>query len=249
VLTLRTRWAEAILLAVLPLGYLGFMGTRTTAFPRFAMPALPFLCIFAAFALAWLAQRLPPSRRLAGLSILVGLALGQSLTNDLLAARLLLQTDTRLLANAWVQDNLAPGSHLLIEHYSLWDVSNKGRTYTPNRAHLQIERSTLTLEPEAARGFLAPDGDYVATSSFVYDRYFLGPPRARWAAVASRYERLHRDLEARGQVLAEFAPGWSNRVVPYRIEDVATPFWSLEQYERPGPTVRIYALPGPVSAP
>jgi hypothetical protein len=31
--------------------------------------------------------------------------------------------------------------------------------------------------------------------------------------------------------------------VPFHIDDTGLPFWYLEQYVRPGPTVTIYRLP------
>ena len=32
------------------------------------------------------------------------------------------------------------------------------------------------------------------------------------------------------------------REVPYSQDEIFTPFWNLEQYDRPGPTIRIYLL-------
>ncbi|MCC7105509.1 MAG: hypothetical protein IT307_10235, partial [Chloroflexi bacterium] len=242
VVSWRSRRAACVVVAILPLCYLGFMATRSAAFPRFALPTLPFLCLFAGLGLVWLMARLSLSKLRLGQGVLVALTLAQSLANDALQARLLLQRDTRILANQWVQANLPPGSHVMIEHYSLWDLSSRGRTFTPNTARLRVEQFRLTLEGEAARGYLPPDADYVVTSSLVFDRYFVGSPRPRWAETASRYAELHRKLDDAGDVVARFSPGWGGRELPYRLEDAATPFWSLDEYERPGPTLRVYRL-------
>jgi hypothetical protein len=150
--------------------------------------------------------------------------------------------DTRVLANEWVQANLPPGSRLKIEDYSLRDSSTQSRTYTPNTAQLRIERFEGSPEADSARYFAERNVQFVVTSSFAYDRYLMHPPLATQQEAALRYERLHRSLDQRAELVGQFSPGRDGQVLPFRLEDMMTPFWSLEQYERPGPTIRIYSL-------
>jgi hypothetical protein len=43
--------------------------------------------------------------------------------------------------------------------------------------------------------------------------------------------------------VARFAPGRGNQPLPFDLEDLYSPFWRLERYQRPGPTVTVYELP------
>src|SRR5207248_3775265 len=135
----RTRRPALILLLAFPLAYLAFLMPKALFFPRFAIPLLPACCLLAAFGACELADRLRPARRQAGLAALLAAALAQPLTNDLLHNRILMETDTRILASEWVQANLPRGSRLKVEDYSLRDLSSGSLTYTANAAKLRIE--------------------------------------------------------------------------------------------------------------
>jgi hypothetical protein len=234
--------AAALLLVAFPLVYLAFLLPKALFFPRFLIPLLPNLSLLAACGVVFLAGRLPRRWQGAGLGLLVALTLLQPLGNSLLHNRLLLQTDSRIVANEWVQANLPPGSRLKVEDYALRDLSTASRTYTPNRAELKIERFDGSPETEQARAFAERGVQYVATSSFAFERYLLEPPSPGQRETGERYQRLHRSLERRAELIATLGPGPGGGPVPYRLDDVLTPFWSLTDYERPGPTIRIYSL-------
>jgi hypothetical protein len=239
----HTRRAETLLLLAFPAAYLLFLLPKALFFPRFALPLLPFLALLAAFGVADLAGRLGGSaaRQQSALAGLLALAAVQSLANDLLHNRLLLHADTRILANEWVQASLPRGSHLKVEDYSLRDLSTQARTYTPNTAELHIERFEGSPEADSARYFAERNVQYVVTSSFAYDRYLLDPPSPSQRESSLRYQRLHRSLEQRAELVARFSPGVGGQEVPYSLDNSLTPFWMLERYERPGPTIRIYS--------
>jgi dolichyl-phosphate-mannose-protein mannosyltransferase len=236
------RRAGVLLVAAFPLAYLAFMLPKALFFPRFALPLLPFLALLAALALVELASRLPApalGRAALGTALLLATA-GQSLGNDLRHNWLLGQTDSRIQANQWVQANLPPGSRLKVESYSLLDRSAENRTYTPNLAGLKIELFLSAPADDQYGQFLDKDVQYFVTSSFAFER-FLGDAPVRQDS-ARRFQRFHRELEQRAQLVATFGPGPGGGEVPYREEDKMTPFWGLEQYVRPGPTLRVYAL-------
>jgi hypothetical protein len=238
----RTRRPAAILLLAFPLAYLAFLLPKALFFPRFTIPLLPACCLLAAFGVSEAAGRLHPAWRPAGLAALLAAALAQPLAFDLLHNRILMETDTRILANEWVQTNVPPNSRLKIEDYSLRDPSKGTRTYTPNTAQLKIERFEGSPEADSARYFAEHNAQYVVTSSFTYERYLLNAPRPEQQESAILYQRLHHSLEQRTELVAQFSPGVGGSEVPFRLDDLMTPFWSLEQYERPGPTIRIYSL-------
>jgi hypothetical protein len=238
----RERKAAAAVVLAFPIVYLLFLVPKALFFPRFVVPLLPFLALLAAYGASEVVGRLRHGWRMAGAGLLLGVAVAQPLANDLLHNRLLVEKDTRVLANEWVQANLPPGSRLKIEDYSLRDSSTQSRTYTPNTAQLRIERFEGSPEADSARYFAERNVQFVVTSSFAYDRYLMHPPLPAQQEAALRYERLHRSLDQRAELVGQFSPGRDGQVLPFRLEDMMTPFWSLEQYERPGPTIRIYSL-------
>jgi hypothetical protein len=238
----RSNRKALVLLLSFPAIYLAFLMPKALFFPRFTIPLLPALALLASYGALELAGRIPCRWRRPGLALLLAAALAQPLANDLLHNRLLLQADTRILANEWVQANLPAGSRVKVEDYSLRDLSTQARTYTLNTAGLRIERFEGSPETESARAFFDKGVQYVVTSSFAFDRYLLDPPGQGQRESGQRYQRLHTSLERRTEEVARFAPGQGNTEVPYRLDDVMTPFWSLPSYERPGPTVRVYSL-------
>jgi hypothetical protein len=247
VLAWREQRREAVLLLAFPLAYLAFLLPRALFFSRFAIPLLPACCLLAALGACGLTDRLRPARRSIGLAGLLVAALAQPLIFDLQHDRILPQADTRVLANEWVQANLPPGSRLKEEEYTLRDLSSQSRTYTPNTAGLRIEQFMGNPEADQARYFVNHNVQYVVTSSFAYERYQLHPLPPGERAASLEYERLHRSLEQQAELVAIFGAGAGGREAPYALEDTFTPFWNLWEYERTGPTIRIYSL-APVRA-
>jgi hypothetical protein len=237
------RWrTETVLVAAFPAVYLAFMLPKAVFWVRLVLPLLPFCSLLAAIGLGELADRLRPSGRAAGLTALLLLALAQPLANDVRHDRLLTQTDTRVLANDWVQANLPPGSHLRIHDWSLKDISAEPRLYTPNAADLQFDRFEGNTDVDQVRYLADHDVQYVVTSSYFYERYLIDPPLPRQKESGRRHQRQQRNLEQEANLIARFSPGVGGSEVPYRYDDMYTPFWSLEQFERTGPTIRVYSL-------
>ena len=82
----------------------------------------------------------------------------------------------------------------------------------------------------------AVTGDQLGPGAFEYERF-----RGAGAKQAAFYDALERE----GRLLAGFGPGPGGTPMPFDLEDLYTPFWGLERYERPGPTIRIYAVDPP----
>jgi hypothetical protein len=72
-------------------------------------------------------------------------------------------------------------------------------------------------------------------SSFQQDRFGQAP--------GSPQRTFYEALVSQGRVVARFSPGHGNQPLPFDLEDLYSPFWSLERYERPGPTITVYELP------
>src|SRR5439155_23995768 len=108
----RAGRAETAVLCAFPAAYLLFLLPKSVFFARLVVPLLPFVSLLAGYAVALAVGWLRPAWRPAGLVLLSAAALAQPLAFDLMHNRILLQTDTRILANEWVQANLLPGSRL-----------------------------------------------------------------------------------------------------------------------------------------
>jgi hypothetical protein len=270
VLAWRRHRRETVLLITFPLTYLAFMLKTELFFVRFALPLVPYCSLLAAHGAAGLVARVRPvaslalgrfrvetlvptrgdegvpascRRRLWILATLLSAVLAQPLAYVLLHHRLLPQTSTRVLATDWVQANVPPGSSVKVVEHSLTLPPGLG-SRTPAIPGLRIE--FFDPRPEAdedsARKLADRDVQYVVTSSFDYDRYFMDPPLRWQQTFGRRYQRLQDSLEQQAQLVARFSPGIGERDVPFSVDNRYTPFWNLEQHERHGPTIRIYSL-------
>ena len=228
-----TRASDALLLAVPPAVYLAYMATRELFFARFALPLVPFGCLLAAYGvleLARLGRTAPLRLELALLGGLLALSPPLALSGQLL--RLGQATDTRVLAERWLAEQAPPGEKVAAQSYSL---PNWARLSQPNEAYSVTIFTPFTAAGQFER--LACAGNrYVLISSFRADRQrTVGRPGA-----PTGYELL----AARGRLATTFSPldGVGQRP-PFNPDDVGLPFWELARYDRPGPTIRAYALP------
>jgi hypothetical protein len=193
--------------------------------------------LLGACGVAALVERIAPSWRRVGLSLLLVAALAQPLLSDLQHNRLLAQTDTRILASRWAVANLPPNARIKIGDYTLQDTSWTNRTYLPPEIARRVGPLELNRDNDDPRELAAGKVQYVVLSSFSYARP-NDTPAEDHASLATFYEAIDRD----GVLVAQFGPGVGGRDVSFTLESVYTPFWDLEQYERPGPVVRIYGL-------
>jgi hypothetical protein len=139
-------------------------------------------------------------------------------------------------------DHLGRGDKVAAEDYSLsWpgDWPREGpKVDGYERLH------THDLEFYRRKGYL-----YLVTSSFIQDRYAM-PTTELWAAKLAETRDLQwpeegersKELASRLVPLITFTPGVGGTSVPFDLDDIHTPFWNLGAWERPGPTIKIYAL-------
>jgi 4-amino-4-deoxy-L-arabinose transferase-like glycosyltransferase len=239
----RFRWpAEALVLLAFPLMYLAFLLPKAVFFPRLILPLVPFCSLLAGYgvieAVRWCGLR----RRSVVLATLVGVALVQPLIDDVRHNRLLLQTNTRVLATAWALANLPPGSSVKAELRSIMEESTEGVPYPRGGPVLDIDHFDGRPEFDEADDYADQKVQYFVTSSHAFERLLGNPPLRSQRASGLRYLHLHRSLAKHAQLLATFSPGHGGREVPYSQDEIFTPFWNLDQYDRPGPTIRIYSL-------
>lgn len=233
----RLRPALGLVLAAFPVAYLLFMLRSELFFVRFALPVVPFLCLFAAVAVVAAAERAARRSRPLGAAVAVllcGIALVQPTLDTVRHNLLVGQDDTRVLAARWALANVPPGAKLAVEEYTIRD--RRPRAY--GGPAWQLDTDLLDVNELRRADPTAPlrgSTRYFMISSFQQDRFAggLDSPQRRF------YEALARE----GRVVAHFAPGRGGASLPFDLEDLYTPFWGLERYERPGPTITVYELP------
>ncbi len=240
--------SAALLLSIFPIAYLLYMSQNSIFWVRLAIPLLPFLCLLAAAGCQALIDRLRPKSGPA-LAALGLLCLVQPTVAVVQHNTIVSREDTRVLAYRWVVEHLVVGTHrVAADQYGLrtppWEP-DQGETLVMSRTRLwRYDRQHFR-----ERGYT-----HLALNSFVQDLYTH--PRTALMDddfLESRHLNLPRERRrseqhrAQHTPLATFAPGVGGTSIPYQYDDQKTPFWNLGAWERPGPTVTIYALGGAAS--
>jgi 4-amino-4-deoxy-L-arabinose transferase-like glycosyltransferase len=236
---------SALLLGAFPFVYLLYLAPNEVFWVRLAIPLLPFACLFAAGGTWLLVSALVAERRHAPALLALGaVALVQPAVTSVWHNVLITREDTRVLASRWALEHLAGKGRIAYDDYSVsfpldnWPAGKDSEITTEERVHRR------SLDYYRRRGY-----HYLITSSFIQGRYFV-PTTELWAdrirdtrdLVWPAERDRSRQLEAQITPLAIFAPGVGGTEVPFNLDDIHTPFWSLSALERPGPTIKIYAL-------
>jgi hypothetical protein len=238
VLLARERRREAVVLLAFPLAYVLFMLRTELFFVRFALPLTPFVCLFAACGVTLVAKavKLPALRVAVGLSLAVA-ALVHPAANVIAHNVLIANEDTRALAARWAVEHVPHDRMVLVEDYTIRD--RRPRAYGGPAWQLDTDLFSVNdVSPADPAAELRGRPRYVIISSFQYERFAGAAPRL--ARQSAFYTALERD----GRLIASFGPGHDGASIPFDLEDLYTPFWALERYERPGPTIKIYEVPG-----
>jgi len=234
----RSGPATLAVLAAFPVAYLVFMVRSDLFFVRFALPAVPFLCLLAGVGVVAVANALD-RRNVAPAGLLAAMlsmsVLGQTSLDTVRHNQLLGEDDTRVLAARWALANVGRGSKMAVEEYTIRD--RRPRAY--GGPAWQLDTDLLDVNEIKRADPTAPlrgTTRYFMLSSFQGDRFAGGPD----APQRQFYDALARE----GRVVARFSPGTDGTPIPFDLEDLYSPFWSLDRYERPGPTITVYELPG-----
>jgi hypothetical protein len=238
VVLVRTQPAVLAVLAAFPVAYLLFMVRSDLFFVRFALPVVPFLCLFAGAGVVAAAQALD-RRNVAPAGLMAAMlclsVLAQTTLDTVRHNQLIGEDDTRILAARWALNTVGPDSKMAVEEYTIRD--RRPRAY--GGPAWQIDTDVLDVNQLRRADPTAPlrgTTRYFMLSSFQGDRFTGGPdtPQRQF------YEALARE----GQVVARFSPSTDGEPIPFDLEDLYSPFWSLDRYARPGPTITVYELPG-----
>jgi len=230
---LGRRRPEGLLLLSFPLPYFLFMSSMALFFVRWVVPVMPFIALAAGYAIQEVGKAFS-SRQLSWLpTALVALAMLQPVVFSLRLDWLANQVDTRQEANRWAEMAIPPGSKVAVEAFSLLDQESLAFRATLQHREIELDwRATMhDLDYYKSNGF-----DYLAVSSFMYDRAFEQPEK--YADRVEFYQRLDRECP----LVAVFSPRNDGTPAPYALDDLDTPFWHLFAYDRPGPAVKVYRI-------
>ena len=108
---------RALFLVPWPLVFIVYMGTQERFFGRWLLPAFPAIALLAGLAVVRAVDALGPRprARVALGATLVTALLAQGLFYSVHSDRVLSRDDTRNLARAWMVENIAPGSKVVVE--------------------------------------------------------------------------------------------------------------------------------------
>lgn len=251
----RKRRTNVLLLFALLIGYLLPIGYALRTNWRDVLPILPFLSIVAAYAFDWLLAaffdwinlRQKRLQVIAGTLILAGLLL-IPIYNIYRQKYLILQTDTRQIAKAWIETNLPANSKLAIESYGPGVLDGRRETGTrayidaqgwPNQPLPDVPMYQVTwldnalsdgksnLQTDLLLSYLIENEfDYVVVSSGYYGRYYNGGFENHRPDLTERARTFHDLIESNLTLLQQFIPDPENR---------------------PGPIIKIYAVPADLS--
>jgi Dolichyl-phosphate-mannose-protein mannosyltransferase len=106
--------ARAVQLLAFPIPFLIFIANTAPA-SRYLVPVLPFIALFAGWAISSLTARAPKPVFWAAIILTAAPGLVASMRTDMF----LRQTDTRTLAQAYIESHIPPGSTIAIQPYSV----------------------------------------------------------------------------------------------------------------------------------
>jgi len=257
----------AILTLAFPASFLLFIANTVPA-SRYLNPIVPFVCLLAAVAAADLMERSNSGRAVAALIVLGGVA--QGLTDSVATDLFFRQTDTRTIARDWIEQQVPPGSSILVQPYSVPIRQSESALRealtthlgSPDRASVKYQRQ-LAVDPEPApayrpiflgSGGLDVDKIYVSPGSFsggsglaaLRQLSVTHVVMKRYNAEDPSMAALGAALRREGRLVATFSP-YRNDIDAAEMTRTP-PFLHngdariVPALERPGPIIEIWTI-------
>ena len=217
----RRAFADILLLGFI-VPYFAFASISNVYFARYVIPILPLLGLLAA---TFLWEVLPKSQQMVWATVVVLILLIQPVARIGRYDSLLMQTDTRTLAKNWIERNIREGAKMasewhgpFIEGYDLTVVDFYG------------------LSEGSVEGYRQEGYEYLIVSSFIRDFTMASPEEE------AHKRAFYTDLANTTELVIEFRPYSGTTAPQYMIDQTLGPITSLNEFERPGPTIEIYRL-------
>ena len=238
---LSHRATHSFLVLLFPAAYFLLMGATRHYFARYALPLVPFMALFAAEGITgignWLAARqLRLARPVVMLLALV--ALVQPLATSIRHDTLLIRTDTRTVAKAWIEENIPEGSKIAVDWPTHGPPLATSESVVPDsrRVYDVILVGGAGLSEHPIAWYRENGYEYLIASSFIYQIPLIFPDKDQERRVF--YVSLARELTE----VQVFRPADNGTEPDFIFDEIYGPAISLWQRERPGPTLRIYRV-------
>lgn len=239
VLAVRTERLRAALLLVFPVALYLSMGDQARFFGRWLLPAYPAVAVLAGYGAVrsarWARRRLPAARprtRALVLPVVVALTLAQPVADAVRSDIVLVHSDTRTEARAWLGAHLDEGTRIVVEPaVPATYLDGLGLDAMPvERPYQDYERR---LDATTVDGYRASGTCWVMVNSHQRDRGLAG----HLAGARAYYDRLERESTAE----AVFSPYRRGADAPAFSYDFSFDWYPLA-YARPGPVIEIRRL-------
>jgi len=219
---IRRDW-PLLVVASLPICLYAVLGTSHMYVARFLLPGLPAFALLTAIVLSEVARRF----HFAAL-VLTVLVVAGTLPNSLQFDTLLARTDTRTAARAWIETHLPAATHVALDPPPIGPPVDQ----LPLDVAFPIDHALydVTLDDYRRKGIA-----YVITSSYSAEAPNLD------AARNARRLVFYAALSSETQEVAEFLP-YHGAATAFVYDRVYGPFDSLDGFDAPGPTIRIFRL-------
>jgi hypothetical protein len=195
---------------------------------RYLLPALSLVYMFAVVAWSAIVMRVPRGFMRVGLGILLIIAMcAPPILSTVRQTRRLLLPDTRTLALEWVEENIPPGSRILLEiggpqPSDLNAAHHREPAYDIMILPPWFSETSKGIDPTEALQAFNPE--YVITTSNYRSRYESEYARQRQPGIAQAWHRYYVFLDTYTDDIYEISPGTQGRS------------------ELTGPSIRIYRL-------
>jgi len=238
----KRRPAGYAYVTVFGVSYFAGISLVQTVFARYALPLVPLLVLLAAEAIVEvirLVQRRASTRFARVVGVILCLIVGSVPAANLIRYDVLLtRTDTRTLAQDWIEAHVPSGTRIAMQWYgpalSRADDPEPGSRRTYDVVIIDpfdVRPETYDLDTYRKRGVA-----YLVVNSwnrsFQHKNFTQNQVR----------KRFYTQLESEAQVVARFRPTLTGEEVPFVFEQIYGPYTSLWQVDRPGPEIEVYAL-------
>lgn len=183
--------AKGLFLVSFPVLYLIIISFSKVTFPRTAMPLYPFITLFAAYFVVYFINTVKERSKITDTSamamvVLIALVIASPpLVRSIQYGIGSSTTSTKVLAGAWIKENIEPGSKIVAEFYS-----------PPISGDYKVDR--VSYLDNSLTWFKAQDYDYMIFDGTNYQRYYEEP--LRYKKEVKKYD----ELMATAKVIKEF---------------------------------------------
>ncbi|MBA3301323.1 MAG: glycosyltransferase family 39 protein, partial [Thermoleophilaceae bacterium] len=241
---LRENRVRGLLLVVFPVLLFLFLGSQGRFFARWFLPAYPAICVLAGIgavqAADWIRSKRPALGPAVALGGVVILLVAQGAIASIRSDATLGNTDTRLLARAWLAGNLEPGTRVAIEPFVPDGFFTTGGREAPERfdrypVKRPFQAYEKNLRPELIDTYRRGGYCWVVSASHQRDRGLA----AGLDGAEAYYARLDRETD-RKVVFSPYRAGQGPVGFNYDLSFNYLP----REYLRPGPLIEVRHLRG-----